>query len=114
LTDFYKERLRRGIEGSPFSEDFVIHLAGPLEFESAFGEVETRGDASGRIAARGLFNSGVERDAARETTKPAPRVVLYAAPRLLPRDTVVTVRGEEFRARKMESDASLGFVIHLN
>jgi hypothetical protein len=113
LIEFYKEQLRHQIERSPFSEDFIINTIEPLQLESVFGDKETRGDAGGCIV-RGIFDNSIDHDVPHSATKPKPRLVLYLFPRNLPQDTTITIRGKQYKIRKQEADANIGYVIHLN
>jgi hypothetical protein len=116
LIDFYQEQLRYQIEGSPFSEDFIISVAGdePVCLAALDGtELTTLGSGEGELRVRGIFDESVERETGNKAIRNKPRLYVYRWINPMPQSTKVIVRGKEYAATSYDKDANTGIVVWL-
>jgi len=92
-----KEHLKAQIEGPPFGETFsVIPAGGGEAFEI-----------------RGIFDESVTANDSNKSSRPVPRIILYAVPEYESGKTEIIARGKTYRAQKHETDANTGSVLFL-
>ena len=95
MTDFYAEQLKFQIECGPFSESFTVDPEGqPYEI-------------------RGIFDVSVVTNESNKSTRPVPRIILFAAPEYEADKTLIAVRGKTYTMQKHETDANTGTVVFL-